>query len=347
MFEPKYVISNRLLANIKRIAEIIVDVNSRSFSGVVLAEMERQARAVSAFSSTSIEGNPLPLTDVKMILKNRPEHIRDSEKEVLNYNSALVELNGLIESKTHLFDVPFVLNIQKTVIHDLIEEHHCGRLRQEPVFVNDPKVRKTVYLPPDHEDVPGLMEDLIEYIGKNENSVDPLIMAGIFHKQFVIVHPFIDGNGRTARLATKMLLARMGLNTFNLFSFENYYNKNVSRYFQEVGAYGNYYDIKDEIDFTPWLEYFTDGIIDELLRVDKELRWKAAFSDRDLEEYHRKIIGYIEKHGDIRDRDYVKLTDRAKPTRHLDFRKLIEFGIIGKTGRGRATRYVLKGKSSV
>lgn len=63
----------------------------------------------------------------------------------------------------------------------------------------------------------------------------------------------------------------MSLNTFYLFSFENYYNQNVSRYFQEVGVLGNYYEIEDKIDFTSWLEYFTDGIIDELLRVIKEL----------------------------------------------------------------------------
>ena len=45
----------------------------------------------------------------------------------------------------------------------------------------------------------------------------------------------------------------MGLNTFYLFSFENYYNQNVSRYFEEVGVSGNYYEIKDKIDFTSWL----------------------------------------------------------------------------------------------
>ena len=63
----------------------------------------------------------------------------------------------------------------------------------------------------------------------------------------------------------------MGLNTFNLFSFENYYNKNVTRYFQYVGERGDYYDLKDKIDFTNWLEYFTEGIIDELLRVQEIL----------------------------------------------------------------------------
>ncbi|MDO8241151.1 MAG: Fic family protein [Candidatus Moranbacteria bacterium] len=341
MFEPKYTISNRLLANIKRITEIIADLNSRTFSGVVLAELEKRAREISAFSSTSIEGNPLPLTDVKRILKNRPEHVRDSEKEVLNYNKALVELNNLIEQETHDFDLTLVLNIQKTITQDLIEEYRCGRLRTEPVFVNDPRLRQVAYLPPEHSEVVELMDELFAYIGKNKNIIDPLILAGIFHKQFVIIHPFIDGNGRTARLATKVLLAKMGLNTFNLFSFENYYNQNISKYFQEVGLLGNYYDIKDQIDFTSWLEYFTDGIIDELLRVEKGLIQQTSSPEKELKDYHQKIIEYITAHGYIADRDYSKLTDRAKPTRNQDFRKLIDLGIIEKMGKGKATYYKL------
>jgi len=342
MFSPKYAISNRLLANIKRITEIITDLNSRSFSGVVLTELEKKAREISAFSSTSIEGNPLPLTDVKRILKTRPEHIRDTEKEVLNYNKALVELNDLIRDEKQIFDLPLILKIQRTITQDLIEDYRCGNLRQEPVFVNNSKTRQAAYLPPDHTEVPELMDELFLHVKKNENVIDPLILAGIFHKQFVIIHPFIDGNGRAARLATKVLLAKMGLNTFNLFSFENYYNKNVSKYFQEVGLLGNYYDLADQIDFTSWLEYFTDGIIDELLRVDKEMAREAVTPETELKEYHKKIISYIEKHGYISDRDYAKMTDRAKPTRNLDFRKLIELGIIEMEGKGRATYYKMK-----
>jgi len=342
MLNPKYTISNRLLSNIKRITEIISNLNSRRFSGVVLAELEKRAREISAFSSTSIEGNPLPLTDVKRILKTRPEHIRDSEKEVLNYNKALVELNDLIKSKKQVFDLSLILKIQETITHDLIETHRSGQLREEPVFVNDPKTRKTVYLPPDHSDVPKMMSDLLGYIENQVDLADPLILAGIFHKQFVIIHPFIDGNGRTARLSTKVLLAKMGLDTFNLFSFENYYNKNVSKYFQEVGLLGNYYDVKSQIDLTSWLEYFTDGIIDELLRVDKELIRENGSPEKELKDHHRKIVSYIEKHGYISDRDYAKLTSRAKPTRNLDFRKLIGMGIIEKLGKGKATYYKLK-----
>jgi len=342
MFQPKYTISSRLLANIKRITEIITGLNSQNFSGVVLTELEKKAREISVFSSTSIEGNPLPLTDVKRILKTKPEHIRDTEKEVLNYNKALIELNDLIRDKKQVFGLPLILKIQKTITQGLIEKYRCGNLRQEPVFVNDPKARQVVYLPPDHTEMVNLMNDLFDYVQKNENRIDSLILAGIFHKQFVAIHPFVDGNGRTARLATKVLLAKMGLNTFNLFSFENYYNKNISKYFKEVGLLGNYYDIKDQIDFTPWLEYFTDGIIDELLRVTKELDRQIISPEKELKDYHKKIIRFIEKRGYISDRDYAKITLRAKPTRNLDFRKLIELNIIEMEGKGRATYYKLK-----
>jgi Fic family protein len=339
MFNPKYTISSRLLLNIKRITEIITGLNSQSFSDVVLAELEKRAREMSAFSSTSIEGNPLPLTDVKRILKNRPEHVRDSEKEVLNYNKALVELDDLTRNGKQIFGLSLILRIHEIVTEGLIAGHRRGLLRKEPVFVNDPRTRKSVYLPPNHSDVSRLMNELLDYVRKNKDIIDPLILAGLFHKQFVIVHPFIDGNGRTARLATKVLLAKMGLDTFYLFSFENYYNKNVGKYFREVGLRGDYYDIAGKTDFTPWLEYFTDGIIDELLRVEKELGRESLSPEKELKDWHRIIVGYIEKHGYMSDRDYAKLTDRAKPTRRIDFRKLIDLGLIEKLGRGKATYY--------
>ncbi|MFZ1719989.1 MAG: Fic family protein [Candidatus Moraniibacteriota bacterium] len=342
MFKPHYTITDSLLGNIKRIAEIVTDLNSRSFSRVVLLEMERRAREVSAYSSTSIEGNPLPLTDVKRILKKRPEYVRDSEREVLNYNKALVELDGLIKTGEFSLGIDSLEEIQSMVTDGLISRHQCGCTRRESVFVNDPRAGKTIYWPPDWEDVTPMLGELFDFLEKSTDSVDPLILAGIFHKQFVIVHPFIDGNGRTARLATKVILAKMGLDTFNLFSFENYYNSNVTRYFEEVGLLGNYYDIKDQIDFTSWLEYFTGGIIDELLRVKKELEKELMNPDTVLKEYHQKIISYSREKGFITDKEYAKLTNRARPTRNLDFRKLIDLGILVRVGKGRATYYKLK-----
>ncbi|MBU0647071.1 MAG: Fic family protein [Patescibacteria group bacterium] len=342
MINLKYTISNKLLGNIKRIAEIVTDLNGHNFPKIVLAEMEKQALEISAFSSTSIEGNPLPLTDVKRILKNKPEYIRNSEREVLNYNQALVELNNLIKNDEICFNTKLLLKIQKTITDEIIEKYRCGHIRKEPVFVNNPKTRQTIYWPPDHEEVVTMLNELFGWLNKNSKIIDPLILAGIFHKQFVIIHPFVDGNGRTARLATKALLAKMGINTFNLFSFENYYNQNVAKYFNEVGVIGNYYDIKDEIDFTSWLEYFTDGIIDELLRVKKNLEKESITPDRILKNQHEVIINYIKEKGYIADRDYSALTKRSKPARNLDFNKLINLGFIVRVDKGKATYYKLK-----
>jgi len=339
-FIPRYTITSKLLETIKKISAHIAVLNTRRFPKIVLAEFERHAREVSSYSSTSIEGNPLPLTEVRKILKNLPLNVTDSQKEVLNYNQVIVKLNEAIaKNKNPAFNISLILDIHKTVVQGLLTKGSCGALRNEPVFVNEPRLRKTVYWPPDQQHVPILLNELTGFVKNNRARLDPIVLSGIFHKQFVIIHPFIDGNGRTARLATKLLLAGVGLNTFNLFSFENYYNRNITRYFQSVGAYGNYYDIAETLDFTSWLEYFAEGILDELYRISKELDKAVVDPSTELKDYHKKMLKYAEDKGIIYDRDYAKLTDRAKPTRALDFKKMIELGYIERLGKGKATYY--------
>ncbi len=346
MFQPHYIITNQLLENIKRIHILITELNNRRFSSLVLIEFEKVANAVSAYASTSIEGNPLPLTEVKKILKSKPTHIRNSEKEVLNYNQALQDLNKRIDKET-LVSLKLILEIQKQVTEGLLPSFESGYLREKAVVVNDPRKNQVVYLPPDIAEVKPLLENLITFVNNNKHTIDPLILAGIFHKQMVIIHPFMDGNGRTTRLATKVLLAAMGLNTFTLFSFENYYNQNVTKYFQMVGEYGNYYELANAIDFTPWLEYFTEGIIDELLRIQKQLPKRLEINPQNnLQSHHLKLIQRLKEKGFITDSEYAKLVPRAKATRTKDFKKLLELGILERKGKGKATYYVLKDKEN-
>lgn len=342
MFAPKYTITDRLLTNITRVNTLVRDLNDRRFSRVILVEFEKIAQEVSSFASTSIEGNPLPLTEVKKILKSKPEHIRDSEKEVINYNQALKSLSQLLKINRPELSLELILDIHKQVTSELLPSSESGKLRQKPVVVHDPKTGKIWYLPPDAETVQNLVADLIYYVKGNAKQVDPLILAGVFHKQIAIIHPFMDGNGRTTRLATKVLLAKMGLNTFNLFSFENYYNQNVTKYFQTVGEYGDYNELAPTIDFTKWLEYFTGGLIDELLRVNKLLPEIGNTPEARLEPYHLKILAYIKKNGFITDRNYAQLTKRAKATRALDFQKLLDLGLIERKGKGRSTYYQIR-----
>lgn len=340
MFQPKYTITNKLLANVKQIGQIVSSLNERRFPQVVLFELERVAREVSAHASTSIEGNPLPLTDVRRLLKHAPAHIRDTEREVLNYTEALLALKDAVDEGEHTLEERTILSIHRMVTKNLLPDTSSGVIRTAPVFVNDPKLRQTVFWPPNDTDVPVLLHDLLEFVNAQQGTIDALLLAGIFHKQFVLIHPFMDGNGRTVRLATKVQLAGLGLDTFHLFSFERYYNANVTKYFAMVGERGDYYDL--DVDFTPWLEYFTDGIVDELVRVKAELEKFTQAPASGLKDHHRVILDYIHEHGSINDSIYSTLVKRAKPTRALDFRYLLDNGLIERHAQGKSSYYRLK-----
>lgn len=335
-FDPVYRITPLLLRSIKQIAVLIHDLNKLVVAAPVLAELQTEAKTLSTFASTSIEGNPLPLTEVRRLLENRPDQVRESEREVLNYNRALTTLN---EDLQRPFTKTLLLNIHKMVTSDLLPPHQSGRFRQEPVVVYEPRSKAIAYLPPDYQEVEPLMDQLAQFVQANRGTLDALLLAGIFHKQFVVIHPFVDGNGRTARLATKLLLAGLGLDTFNLLSFENYYNQNVSKYFERVGVYGNYDELVEQLDFTQWLEYFADGILDELYRLQKQIAQRQSSPKTELEAHHRQILQLIDEKGFATDKDYAQVTDRAKATRILDFNKLIELDIIVREGSGRGTYY--------
>lgn len=328
MFEPNYQISPALLKTLKHIAILVYKLNKQKLNKVVQAELIKETQVNSTFASTTIEGNPLSLTAIKQLLKHKPEQLQKSELEVLNYNNLLL----MLENKT--FSEQLVLDIHRNVMTELMIKEKCGVYRQEPVVIHDPRTSKIVFLPPDYKDVGKLMKELFNFV--NNADLDPVILAGIFHKQFAIIHPFLDGNGRTVRLATTVLLKELGCNLFSLLSFENYYNYDISRYFYYVGGQGNYYDLA--VDFTPWLEYFASGILDELQRLEKRLEQNQA-SFR-LKPHHKIILDYLAEHSTITDREYAKLVARAKATRALDFKFLIELGFIERKGNGPATYYV-------
>ena len=336
MFQPRYTISPQLLDTIKRVAVLVHELNKQQVSQLVYAELLSNAKVTSTHASTSIEGNPLPITEVRRILKQQPAHIRQSEREILNYNNVLTELS---EKPMQPLTTTLLLQIQSGVVRGLLPEHQCGQWRQEPVVIYEPRTGGIVYLPPDHQDVPRLMEELIAFVERERTSLDPLLLAGLFHKQFVIIHPFMDGNGRTARLATNVLLAGLGVNLYRLLSFENYYNQNVARYFQRVGLFGDYYALATQVDFTDWLEYFAEGILDELRRLEGQLTQQQLTPATRLDPHHQLILDYIDQHGLITDRDYAQLTPRAKATRALDFKRLLLLGLIQRKGSGRSIYY--------
>ena len=336
MLQFNYAITPELLTTIKRITLLVHELNQRQLPSAVQMTLQHEARVVSAFASTSIEGNPLPLTEVKRLLKQAPAHLRQSELEVTNYNRALAWLNDSAEST---LTATTLLHLHGLVSAELLPAHQSGQWRKEPVIVNNPRTGETIYLPPNWQDVPHLIDELLTFVQTNSNILDPVLLAGLFHRQFVIIHPFIDGNGRTTRLASNLLLTQLGLNLASLFSFENYYNQNISLYFQQVGVQGDFYALAGTLDHTAWLQYFADGILDELLRVQKTIIQHQATPSTTLKPYHQLILQLIDAKGFVTDRAYAQQTERAKATRTADFNKLIQLGLIERQGVGRATYY--------
>jgi Fic family protein len=342
MWKPDYIITNKILYTIRRIGEAVGEIRSANITGSNLVKLEHQARVLSSFASTSIEGNPLPLTDVKRILKHSPNQIRDTEKEVLNYNKALLYINKKVKEKQFKLSNKEITYVQSLVTDGLMEnKEDIGKYRKRPVVIRDPrKIDGIIFIPPNYQDVEPLMDNLIKFINDNMEKVEPVLLAGLFHKQHVIIHPFLDGNGRTTRLITTALLGSNGLDLFEIFSLENYYNQNVTKYFDRVGVVGDYYEAEKEITFTKWLEYFSDGILDELKRVQKTL--PAFIKPLRLEKHHQDILDFIEEHGSIGQREYATISSRSLAARKHDFQKLLSLDLIRSEGKGKATYYIKK-----
>lgn len=339
-WQPKYRITDRLVVTMRRIGEAIGEIKALGLSSNALARLELEARAVSTHASTGIEGNPLPLTDVKRLLKADPVHIRDTEREVLNYNAALRRIYADVKSGAFRLDSGAIESIQATVVAGLMDNpDHRGKIRREPVLIRDPQQPNVaIFIPPNHKDAPRLIEELTGFIEERGGEIDAIILAGLFHRQYVIIHAFMDGNGRTARLLTTAILGQGGLDIFEIFAFENYYNRNISRYFQAVGLQGDYYECEPSIDFTAWLEFFTDGILDELRRVRGSIAKDAPVR---IEDHHRRLLDYINQHGSISQREYGQISNRSLAARKQDFQKLADLGLIERKRGGRSTYYIL------
>jgi Fic family protein len=131
-----------------------------------------------------------------------------------------------------------------------------------------------IYLPPEAEDVASLMVELVAWANEAEKSGLPApVISGLVHYQFVTIHPYYDGNGRTARLLATFILHKDGYGLGDFFSLEEHYARDLQGYYRALTTrpHHNYYFGRSEADLTPWLEYF----ISTLAEVFEAVRQKA------------------------------------------------------------------------
>ena len=215
------------------------------------------ARSATVAGSTGIEGNPLTAVQVGEVLAGGPVSARPADiREVLNYNSALDLANLAALRPDFEWSQELLRRLNATIIRDL-EDDERGEYRQQAVTVGQ------VYAPPDHRLLPGLMSQLVEWL-RSEDCPHPLIRAGLTHLNVVSIHPWLNGNGRTARVAGSLMLMRCGVGAPELLNVESDIRADPDRYARVLQTtHGPAYQ-PEQHSATEWLEYFAEICVNRL-----------------------------------------------------------------------------------
>lgn len=158
------------------------------------------------YNSNSIEGNTLSLNETRLVLEEgitvRGKSLRE-HLEVTNHHNAIAYLQDIVGQGTGI-SAREVIEVHALVLAG-IEKEWAGRYRTGTV-----RIVGANFIPPNPLRVPVMVDELLAYINQQNNTPHDTVLAALFHHQFVWIHPFIDGNGRTVRLLMNLLLMRKG-----------------------------------------------------------------------------------------------------------------------------------------
>lgn len=337
-FNPKYQITNRLASALLRLEAMKERISHLPITPAVLAGLRETARLFSTHYSTRIEGNRLSEKDVQKVIKKEqhfPGRARD-EKEVKGYYGALAVVEGLAGEKNPLNER------QIRMIHGHVMGSGKKAALPTPYrggqnVIKDSRTGRIVYMPPEAKDVPGLMSEMVGWLNGNAQSIPCPIRAAIVHYQFATIHPYYDGNGRTARLLTNLVLHFGGYGLKGIYSLEEYYARELQAYYDAiaVGPSHNYYMGRAEADITNWLEYFAEGMVDAFTKVEEQAaraadRWETDKSPelRRLDPRQRKTLALFSRQQIITSNDVALLFSFAPRTARLLLQKWTGQGFL-------------------
>ncbi|OYD16060.1 hypothetical protein CH333_04485 [candidate division WOR-3 bacterium JGI_Cruoil_03_44_89] len=345
MFKPNFRYTHkivRLLARISAAREVIL--NSPLIPKWEVA-LRREAIIRSAHSSTSIEGNRLSLEQVSELAQGREVMAtRKDKKEVLNYLDVLKKVGELVKEDS--INEKDILNIHSMLTKDTLDNpNDCGVYRNRYVVVANRLTGEVFFRPPQNEEVPGLIKNLVEWISSDETKeLDPIIEAGIVHYEFVRIHPFVDGNGRTARVLATLILYKRGFDTKQFFCLDDYYDSDRQAYYRALQSVD-----QKTLDLTNWLEYFVEGVnisIDavkgRIIRLSSERLRKTKRGQIALTERQMRIVEHINLHGKITNREVRKMFKLSNRAALDEINKLVESQVLKSKGKGRNVHYVLE-----
>jgi len=344
MFEPKFSFTSQVVNQLATIERLYGQLQGENLIPSLALKLSQENQILATHYSTSIEGNPLSPRDVTNIILNDQIPVTKSEKEVKNYFAVLNTIFIMAKKRE-----PLTPDLTKKLHHELmkdIEKKDLGAFRDGGVFVGHRTQTEIVvkHNPPFHTavEIEKALSELFAWV-MSDDPTHPLIKAAIMHHQFVYVHPFLDGNGRLARILTAYYLLLKHYEVTRFFILDDYYD--VDR-----ALYSDTLHIADKGDITAWLEYFLDGIanslqaaiarISELKRSNlDELTGEKRVLVTPREEEVLQII--LDKKA-VKTSDIQKVLNVSRQQSHALLSSLVKKGILDKFGKTKTSYYKIK-----
>jgi len=350
MFEPKYRHTNKILSDLTAIAEAKGIIERAKILPQQEIRLRRQAIIRMTHHSTEIEGNQLNMGQVEALYVNKKIDAPDRDiYEVKNYLAALRFIEKTVV-ENRAIDEKVILKIHKLVTNKTLSPQYCGHYRSGPIYVVRRRLglpQEILYTGPEAKQVSRLMSEFIAWLEESEKKeINPVIAAAVAHMELAAIHPFNDGNGRTARALATLILYRRGYDFRRLFALEDYYNTDRQSYYKSINLGKTYGERRGEI--TSWLEYFTKGFrkeIDEVRnkitalstrKVGDEIKSQIYLTPEQL-----KIIDFLDQIGRISAKDVEDVLSCPKRSAQLQLQKLKAIKIIKAVGKGKSTAYIV------
>lgn len=345
---PKYIITEKIRNNLQDIERIKDIVRGSRILPEAEASIRLRASVESVHSSTSIEGNPLNANEVRAIITSDKILTKEeyAEIEVQNYKKALDYIDRRRHGSPDI-TLDDILELHRIITDRLLDKTRNGKIRKNPVFIENQN-HEVLYTAVESEKVENELIDLLAWIKESRFSVHPVIIAAILHFRIAAIHPFADGNGRTARAAVSLFLALNQYDCNGSLVLDSYYASDRKAYYAILQLLnGKNYGISIRSDLTPWLEYFTDGFLTSLHILDAEIRMislvlpngKASKLDREDQD----ILSYVSKFGSISISEAEEIMpeiSRRSAQRHL--KQLVNEGYLELVGETHGAKYILK-----
>jgi Fic family protein len=310
--------------------------------------LRRRAWVRSVHGSTRIEGNTLSDLEVDRLLggiggKALP---RKDVLEVLGTRSALAMVDELAARPEVELDQAVIREIHRRVLDGQSELLTPGEYRRGENRVAGADGQIIFFTPPSG-DVPDLMRDFVAWIASHADAPPP-VRAALAHLEFVAIHPFNDGNGRTARAISRLLLARGGVSFDGLVSLDASLDTRRTEYFGAIRAsIGRAY--RPGYDATPFVSFLLGAITDAADHVLARLRGlgevlisvRRDVVDGTLPPALLDALAYAFINRSLRAGDYRKVTGRTAPSTTRDLAAAVKLGYLVAEGSTRDRWYRL------